>query len=107
MGWDNRLLLHIGMDGPNINLKLKEDLRKHFEEATGQKFLNINTCTLHKVHTSFKKRVTALPNDIDQFAVDLHGFLSYLLLAAKIILQWRNWHIKRRSTCCVIHLFVG
>ena len=65
MGRENRLLLHIGIDGPNINLKFKEDSRKHFEEATGQKFININTFTLHKVHTSFKNRMTALPNGID------------------------------------------
>ena len=65
MGRENRLLLHIGIDGPNINLKFKEDSRKHFEEATGQKFININTFTLHKVHTFFKNRMTALPNGID------------------------------------------
>ena len=65
MGWENKLLLHVGIDGPNINLKFKEDSRKHFEEATGQKFLNISTCTLLKVHTSFKNRVTAFSNGID------------------------------------------
>ena len=43
MVWVNRLLLHIGMDGPNVNLKFQEDLRKHFEEAAGQKFLDIDT----------------------------------------------------------------
>ena len=50
MGWDNILLLHIGMDGPNVNLKFQEDLRKHFEEAAGQKFLDIDTWPSHKVH---------------------------------------------------------
>ena len=25
MGWDNRLLLHIGMNGPNVNLKLQQE----------------------------------------------------------------------------------
>ena len=47
MGWDNRLLLHSGMDGHNVNLKFQENSRKHFEKATGQKFLDIDTCTLH------------------------------------------------------------
>ena len=43
MGWGNRFLLHIGMYRPNVNLKYQEDLRKHFEEAKGQKFLDIDT----------------------------------------------------------------
>ena len=70
--WDNRVLLHIEIDGPNVNLKFQENLR----EATGQKFLDIDTCTLHKVRTSFKRGMTVLPIDIDQFTVDLHGFFQ-------------------------------
>ena len=40
------------------------------------RFLNIDTCLLHKVHGSFKHGVRSLPIDIDQFAVDLYGFFK-------------------------------
>ena len=69
--WGNRFLLHIGMDGPNVNLKFQEDLRKHFLQATGQKFLDIDTCTLHKVHNPLKREWLHCP-----FAVDFHGFFK-------------------------------
>ena len=74
LDWDPSFLLHIGMDGPNVNLKFQKDLKKHCEETSGETFLDIDTCTLHEAHTSFKKGVKMLPIDIDQFAVDLHGF---------------------------------
>ena len=70
------LLLHLGMDGPNENLKFQQDLAKYFDKKSVS-FLNINTCLLHKVHGLFKHGVKSLPVDIDQFAVDLHGFLAF------------------------------
>ena len=85
LNWDPAFLLHIGMDDPNVNLKFQNDLMNHFQETSGESFLDIDTCTLHKVHTSFKKGVQKLPVDIDQFAVDFHGFLSCLVLDGKII----------------------
>ena len=57
MGWDSSYLLHLGMDGPNVKLKFQKDLKTHFKESYNREFLHINTCTLHKVHTLFKKRV--------------------------------------------------
>ena len=72
MGWDTDFLMHLGMDGPSVNLKFQEDLKKDFEETTGEKFLDVDTLTLSKVYTSFKKEVSVLPIDIDQFIVDLH-----------------------------------
>ena len=69
------LLLHLGMDGPNVNLKFQQNLAKYFDEK-GVSFLNIDTCLPHKVHGSFKHGVKSLPTDIDQFTVDLHGFFK-------------------------------
>ena len=57
LNWDPAFLLHIGMDGPNVNLKFRNDLMNHFQETSGESFLDIDICTLHKVHTSFKKGV--------------------------------------------------
>ena len=88
------------MDGPNVNLKFQESLKQHFEETTGEKFLDIDTCTLHKVHSSFKKGVALLPIDINQFAVDLHGFF-------KLPAACREDYSTMEELTEVIHLFDG
>ena len=54
----------------------EEDTGQKFEEDTGPKLLDIDIWTLHKVHTSFKKRVTPFSTGINQFAVDLHSFFK-------------------------------
>ena len=63
------------MDGANVNLKFPKDLAKCFNKK-GVPFLNIDTCLLDKVHGSLKHCVKSLLVDIDQFAVDLHGFFK-------------------------------
>ena len=90
MQWDPNYLLHIAMDGPNVNLKFQEDLERKFEETSNKSFLDIDTCTLHKVHTSFKKGISELPLDIDQFALNLHSFLSCPVPGEKITLNYKN-----------------
>lgn len=81
MGWYAALLKHLGMNGPSINLrKFQEDLKNYFEETTGEKFLDVDTCSYMRYIMFFKKGVAVLPVDIDQFAMDFHGF-SQLLAA--------------------------
>ena len=74
--WDPDYLFHIGMDGPNVNLKFQEDLKGKFEENSNKTFLDINTRTLHKVHTPFKKGISKLPLVIDQFAVNFDSLFK-------------------------------
>ena len=76
MEWDSFYLHHLGMDGPNVNLKFQKNLKTHFKESCDKEFLDIDPCTLPKVHTSFKQGVLELPIDIDNFAVKLHGFFK-------------------------------
>ena len=73
MGCDPALFMHLGMDGLIVNLKFHKDLKKDFEETTGEKNLVVYACTLHIVHTSFKKGVSVLPIDVNQFGLDLLG----------------------------------
>ena len=54
MGWDSSYLLYLGMDGPN-SMKFQNDLKTHFKESYDKRFLGIDKCILHKVHTPFKK----------------------------------------------------
>ena len=70
--WDPDYLLHIAIDGPNVNLKFQEVPKRKFDETSHKTFLDIDTSTLHKVHTYSKNGFSKLPSDIDQFAVNFH-----------------------------------
>ena len=69
-----------GMDGPNVNLKFQEDLKEKFEETSNKTYLDIGTCTLHKVHISFKK-------GISQICI---VFLNYPVPGEKITRNYEN-----------------
>ena len=59
-----------------MDLEISKDLKTHFKESYDKEFIDIDTCTLHKVHISFKEGVFHLPIDIDNFNVNLHGFFN-------------------------------
>ena len=50
---DHRLL-HLSMDGPNVNLSFQKKLSEILEDS-GATFLDPGTCSLHPVHTTLKK----------------------------------------------------
>ena len=53
---DINYLPHIGMDGPNVNLKCQKLLMNTDVFANINKlFLDTGTCPLHVVHNSFRK----------------------------------------------------
>lgn len=70
------LLLHLGMDGPNVNLKFEQQLAKFFREQYGSEFLTIGTCTLHKVHNAFRKGLNACEFDLETFIFDISFFFK-------------------------------
>ena len=55
-----------------MNFKFQEDVKGKSEENSNKTFLEIDTWTLRKVHTSFKKGISKLPLGIDHFA--LHSY---------------------------------
>ena len=70
---DTRYLLHIGMDGPNVNLAFSRKL----DEMLSKKdisFLNIGTCSLHPVHTAFINGLSEMDFNFDYFFHDLSFF---------------------------------
>ena len=76
---DLKLMFHIGMNGPSVNLKF-EDLFS-FEIFTSWKVwartvLSIGTCLLHIVHNAFRAGVNALDFNIDSFIIDINCFLK-------------------------------
>ena len=72
---DIKFMLHLGMDGPNINLKFQTLLlQSNLLAEAKTTFLNIGTCPLHIVHNAFRKGVSSLAYNVDQFAVDIFFF---------------------------------
>ena len=68
---DLKLMLHIGMDGPSLNMKFKDLLRSlpHIK-SLGTTILSIGTSSLHIVHNTFRAGVNALNFNIDSFIID-------------------------------------
>ena len=72
IGLDIKFMLHLGMDGPNVNVKFQTLLLKSNLLAEAKTtFLNIGTCPLHIAHNAFRKGVSSLVCNVDQFAVDI------------------------------------
>lgn len=58
------------MDEPNINKSFEKKRNKNFQEDNVE-FLNIGSCSLHKVHNTFHKGLSCLTIDLEQFAYDI------------------------------------
>ena len=72
--WDNNML-HVGMDGPNINKSFEKKLSDYLNENS-MNILNLGSCSIHKVCNAFRKGLNCLDIDIDQFAYDIHFFFK-------------------------------
>ena len=68
--------IHLGMDGPSVNKSFEKKLIGRLEKEYQTTFPTLGSCTLHIVHDAFKKGITELSIDIDQFACDLHFFFK-------------------------------
>ena len=74
---DLKLMLHIGMDGPSVNLKF-EDLLKSSPniKSMDTTILSIGTYPRHIVHNAFRAGVNALNFNIDSFIIDVNFFFK-------------------------------
>lgn len=73
---DSTNLLQLGMDGPNVNKKFATVLAAQVESDTDTKVLDIGTCSLHPVHTAYRKGLKELDFDFDGFFCDVHFFFK-------------------------------
>lgn len=73
---DPNFLLHLGMDGPATNLAFQRKLSAHLEKNNSTSFLDLDTCSLHPVHTAFRNGITSMSCDIDSLFIDLHFFFK-------------------------------
>ena len=74
MELDSTLLLHLGMDGPNVNKKFANVLISETEEEINCKVLNIGTCFTH--FTFRFEELKKLNFDFDEFFLDVHFFFK-------------------------------
>ena len=74
---DSSYLLHLSMDGPNVNLSFENKLAASLDEM-GTFFLRLGSCSLHPTHTAFRKGIKKLHQcvDIDEFFTDIHFFFK-------------------------------
>ena len=75
LGLNTALCIHLGMECLSVN---KYFVRKHigcFEKDHQITFLTLESWALHIVYSAFRKSITDLTMDIDQYACDLHFFL--------------------------------
>lgn len=75
--WDVKYLLHLGMDGPNVNLAFQKDLISILKNEYNKKIVDIGTCSLHPVHTAYGKGLKTLSIDVEKFTQELHFFFKY------------------------------
>ena len=52
--------MHLGMNGLKVNLKFEKDLCAALHAREDTVILNLATCSLHPVHTAFKKGLEVL-----------------------------------------------
>ena len=89
IGFDIKFMLHLGKDGPSVSLKFQTlILQSNLLAEAKSTFLNIGTCPLHIVHNVFRKGVSSLACNMDQFAVDIHFFSSCQPLVELIMKAW-------------------
>ena len=60
LGLDIQHVMNLGMDGPNVNKKFNNDLKKELDSKAETSFLDIGSCNLHAVNNSFGKSVQVL-----------------------------------------------
>ena len=64
-------LLHLGMDGPKVDVKFEKDLSDGLKKKEDTAILNFGTCSLHPVQSVFKKGFQELDFGFKIFFIDL------------------------------------
>ena len=60
LSWASSYLIHLGLDGPNVNKAFEGNLLNCLKEDNGREFLKLGIYLLHKVHNAFRKGLKEL-----------------------------------------------
>ena len=69
-------LLQCSVDSPAVNNAFLRKLNFYFDFQKVPPLVDLGTCSLHPVHTAFRKAVEALPFDVEQFATDIYQWFK-------------------------------
>ena len=69
-------LLQCSMDGPAVNLAFLRRLNAHLESEQCPPLIDLGTCSLHPVHTAFRKAFESLPFDVDHYVTDIYQWFK-------------------------------
>ena len=78
LGLDISLLLHLKIDGPNVNKSFKSKLAEELQKRGATYFLDVGTCSMLIANNAFLEGIKCLKDNVnvDQFAIDLHFFFK-------------------------------
>ena len=71
----NKLLM-VGSDGPRVNKKVWRIMNKAVSEVNGYGLVDIGTCNLHVVHSSFYKAVQVFGIEVSEVLTLLHAYFN-------------------------------
>ena len=69
-------LLQCSMDGPSVNIAFLRRLNAQLESEQCPPLIDLGTCSLHPVHTAFRKGVEGLPFDVEHFVTDVYQWFK-------------------------------
>ena len=94
------------MDGPHVNKCFQEKLLGDLEKELDTSFLKLGTCSLHPVHTAFRRGIQRLSFDLDQFFNDIHFFFKLssarredyasLISVTNVVVEYAKKHVETR-----------
>ena len=67
----------LGINDPSVNKSFEKTFNGHHEKDHQTTFLTLGSCTFHIAHNAFRKGISELSIDIDQFLCDMHFFFKY------------------------------
>ena len=75
---DMKVMIHIGMNGPRVNLKFEGFLKSSPQmKSLDTTILQFGLNPLHVVHNAFQAGVNALNFSIDSFVIDINFFKAF------------------------------
>ena len=96
---DLQFMLHLGMDGPNVNVKCENLLQSsEIMKNLNTNIIFIRTCPLHIVHNSFRAWVNVFNFKIDLFIIDVNIFFQAFIIDVNFFFQALCWKKSRLST---------
>ena len=69
-------VMQLGMDGPNVNWKLHDNLSSELKNQYGTTLLQLGSCGLHVVHNSIKQGMCATDWEVQSFLSSLYYLLK-------------------------------